>query len=191
MAIPQEILLINEELLKKYTPLTDAVDPNLIRPCIYVAQDMYLQNFLGTNLTNKLKDDVANGTLEDQYATLLNDYVIKLLIWWVMVELYPSLLYKHDNGNLVSRQSEDTTPVTKGEMESLKEKARENARFYTKRMVDYLRYNTNLFPEYTNNTDNNIFPDMNPYGKSNFLISDSYKIQRQRWSIQNFLPPTY
>jgi hypothetical protein len=191
MAIPQEILLINEELLKKYTPLTDAVDPNLIRPCIYVAQDMYLQNFLGTNLTNKLKDDVANGTLEDQYETLLNDYVIKLLIWWVMVELYPSLLYKHDNGNLVSRQSEDTTPVTKGEMESLKEKARENARFYTKRMVDYLRFNTNLFPEYTNNTDNNIFPDMNPYGKSNFLISDSYKTQRQRWSIQNFLPPTY
>jgi hypothetical protein len=191
MAIPQEILLINEELLKKYTPLTDAVDPNLIRPCIYVAQDMYLQNFLGTNLTNKLKDDVANGTLDNQYETLLNDYVIKLLIWWVMVELYPSLLYKHDNGNLVSRQSEDTTPVTKGEMESLKEKARENARFYTKRMVDYLRYNTNLFPEYTNNTDNNIFPDMNPYGKSNFLISDSYKTQRQRWSIQNFLPPTY
>jgi hypothetical protein len=191
MAIPQEILLINEELLKKYTPLTDAVDPNLIRPCIYVAQDMYLQNFLGTNLTNKLKDDVANGTLDNQYETLLNEYVIKLLIWWVMVELYPSLLYKHDNGNLVSRQSEDTTPVTKGEMESLKEKARENARFYTKRMVDYLRFNTNLFPEYTNNTDNNIFPDMNPYGKSNFLISDSYKTQRQRWSIQNFLPPTY
>jgi hypothetical protein len=191
MAIPQEILLINEELLKKYTPLTDAVDPNLIRPCIYVAQDMYLQNFLGTNLTNKLKDDVANGTLDNQYETLLNDYVIKLLIWWVMVELYPSLLYKHDNGNLVSRQSEDTTPVTKGEMESLKEKARENARFYTNRMVNYLRFNSSLFPEYTNNTNDNIFPDRNPYGKSSFLISDSYKIQRQRWSINQFLPPTY
>jgi hypothetical protein len=191
MAIPQEILLINEELLKKYTPLTDAVDPNLIRPCIYVAQDMYLQNFLGTNLTIKLKDDVANGTLADQYETLLNEYVIKLLIWWTLVELYPSLLYKHDNGNLVSRQSEDTTPVTKGEMESLKEKARENARFYTKRLVDYLRFNSSLYPEYTNNTNDNIFPDRNPYGKSNFLISDSYKTQRQRWSIQNFLPPTY
>ena len=191
MAIPQEILLINEDVLKKYTPLTDAVDPNLIRPCIYVAQDMYLQNFLGTNLTNKIKDDVANGTLADQYEILLNEYILKLLIWWTMVELYPSLLYKHDNGNLVSRQSEDTTPVTKGEMESLKEKARENARFYTKRMVDYLRFNTNLFPEYTNNTDNNIFPDMNPYGKSNFLISDSYKTQRIKWSINDFLPPTY
>jgi hypothetical protein len=191
MAIPQEILLINEELLKKYTPLTDAVDPNLIRPCIYVAQDMYLQNFLGTNLINKIKDDVANETLTGNYEILLNDYILKLLIWWTMVELYPSLLYKHDNGNLVSRQSEDTTPVTKGEMESLKEKARENARFYTNRMVNYLRFNSSLFPEYTNNTNDNIFPDRNPYGKSSFLISDSYKIQRQRWSIQNFLPPTY
>lgn len=191
MAIPQEILLINEDVLKKYTPLTDAVDPNLIRPCIYVAQDMYLQNFLGTNLTNKIKDDVANGTLSGNYEILLNEYILKLLIWWTMVELYPSLLYKHDNGNLVSRQSEDTTPVTKGEMESLKEKARENARFYTKRMVDYLRFNTTLFPEYTNNTNDNIFPDMNPYGKSNFLISDSYKTQRIKWSINDFLPPTY
>jgi len=191
MAIPQEILLINEELLKKYTPLTDAVDPNLIRPCIYVAQDMYLQNFLGTNLINKIKDDVANETLTGNYEILLNDYILKLLIWWTMVELYPSLLYKHDNGNLVSRQSEDTTPVTKGEMESLKEKARENARFYTNRMVNYLRFNSSLFPEYTNNTNDNIFPDRNPYGKSSFLISDSYKTQRLRWSIQNFLPPTY
>jgi hypothetical protein len=191
MAIPQEILLINEELLKKYTPLTDAVDPNLIRPCIYVAQDMYLQNFLGTNLINKIKDDVANETLTGNYEILLNDYILKLLIWWTMVELYPSLLYKHDNGNLVSRQSEDTTPVTKGEMESLKEKARENARFYTNRMVNYLRFNSSLFPEYTNNTNDNIFPDRNPYGKSSFLISDSYKTQRLRWSINQFLPPTY
>jgi hypothetical protein len=191
MAIPQEILLINEELLKKYTPLTDAVDPNLIRPCIYVAQDMYLQNFLGTNLINKIKDDVANETLTGDYEILLNDYILKLLIWWTMVELYPSLLYKHDNGNLVSRQSEDTTPVTKGEMESLKEKARENARFYTNRMVNYLRFNSSLFPEYTNNTNDNIFPDRNPYGKSSFLISDSYKTQRLRWSINQFLPPTY
>ena len=191
MAIPQEILLINEDVLKKYTPLTDAVDPNLIRPCIYVAQDMYLQNFLGTNLINKIKDDVANETLSGNYEILLNEYILKLLIWWTMVELYPSLLYKHDNGNLVSRQSEDTTPVTKGEMESLKEKARENARFYTNRMVNYLRFNSSLFPEYTNNTNDNIFPDRNPYGKSSFLISDSYKTQRLRWSINQFLPPTY
>jgi hypothetical protein len=191
MPIPQEILLINEDYIKKFTPLTDAVDPNLIRPAIYLAQDKYLTNFLGTNLTVKLKDDVANSTLSGDYETLLNEYVLKVVLWWTMVELYPSLLYKHDNGNLVSRQSEDTTPVTKFEMESLKEAARQNARWYTKRMVDYLCFNSTLFPEYTNNTDNNIFPDRNPYGKSNFLISNSYKQWRNQWSIRDFLPPSY
>ena len=116
MPIPQEILLINEDYIKKFTPLTDAVDPNLIRPAIYLAQDKYLTNFLGTNLTVKLKADVAGGTLSGDYETLLNEYVLKVVLWWTVVELYPSLLYKHDNGNLVSRQSEDTTPVTKPEM---------------------------------------------------------------------------
>ena len=146
MAIQPEILLITEDYLKKYTAITDAVDPNIIRPAIYLAQDKQITNYLGTDLMNKIKADVSAGTISGDYETLLNDYVLKSLLWWTMVELYPSLLYKHDNGNLVSRQSEDTTPVTKGEMESLKEAARDNARYYTNRLVQYLCYNSSLFP---------------------------------------------
>lgn len=191
MPIQPEILLITEDYLKKYTSITDAVDPNIIRPAIYLAQDKHMTNYLGTDLMNKIKSDVSNGTITGDYEILLNDYILKSLLWWTMVELYPSLLYKHDNGNLVSRQSEDTTPVTKGEMESLKEAARENARYYTNRLVKYLCYNSSLFPEYTSNTNDDINPDTNPYGKSNFLISDSYKYQRLRWSIKDFLRTSY
>jgi hypothetical protein len=191
MAIQPEILLITEDYLKKYTAITDAVDPNIIRPAIYLAQDKQITNYLGTDLMNRIKSDVSAGTLSGDYETLLNDYVLKSLLWWTMVELYPSLLYKHDNGNLVSRQSEDTTPVTKGEMESLKEAARDNARYYTNRLVQFLCYNSTLFPEYTSNTNNDISPDRNPYGKSSFLISDSYRHNRLRWTIKDFLPPSY
>ena len=191
MAIQPEILLITEDYLKKYTAITDAVDPNIIRPAIYLAQDKQITNYLGTDLMNKIKADVSAGTLSGDYEILLNDYVLKSLLWWTMVELYPSLLYKHDNGNLVSRQSEDTTPVTKGEMESLKESARDNARYYTNRLVQYLCYNSTLFPEYTSNTNNDIKPDRNPYGKSSFLISDSYKYNRIKWTLKDFLPPSY
>ena len=191
MAIQPEILLITEDYLKKYTAITDAVDPNIIRPAIYLAQDKQITNYLGTDLMNKIKADVSAGTLSGDYEILLNDYVLKSLLWWTMVELYPSLLYKHDNGNLVSRQSEDTTPVTKGEMESLKESARDNARYYTNRLVQYLCYNSTLFPEYTSNSNNDIKPDRNPYGKSSFLISDSYKYNRIKWTLKDFLPPSY
>lgn len=191
MAIPTEVLFINEDYIKKYTTLTTAVDVNIITPAVYLAQDKSIQRFLGTELFNKLKSDISNNNLSGDYATLMDEYVLKATLWWTMVELYPSLLYKLDNGNLVSRQSEDTTPVTKYEMESLRDAARDNARYYTKRLVDYLRFNNNLFPEYSSNKNNDIFPDRNPYGKSNFLITNSRTETRNRWHLKDFLPPTY
>jgi hypothetical protein len=175
MPIPSEILFINKEYLTKYTQLNEAVDTNLIRPAIYLAQDKYIQLWLGTDLMNKIKSDIQNNTLAGNYATLLNNYIVKPTAWWKMVELYPSLVYKLDNGNVVSRQSEDTTPVTKGELDSLVDKARDNATFYTQRLVDYLCDNNSLFPEYTSNT----FPDISPLKKvnrqSSVMFSDGYK----------------
>ena len=188
MPIPSEILFINKEYLTKYTQLNEAVDTNLIRPAIYLAQDKYIQLWLGTDLINKIKSDIQNNTLAGNYATLLNNYIVKPTAWWTMVELYPSLVYKLDNGNVVSRQSEDTTPVTKGELDSLVDKARDNATFYTQRLVDYLCDNNSLFPEYTSNT----FPDISPLKKvnrqSSVMFSDGYKDYdtRIKWSIRDF-----
>jgi len=103
MAVIPEILLIDETFIKKYTAVNDSVDTAIIRPCIYLAQDKYLVNYLGTDLTNKIKTDAAAGTITGNYETLLDQYVRKMLVWWVMIELYPLLVYKHDNGNIVSR----------------------------------------------------------------------------------------
>ena len=189
MPIPSEILFINKEYLTKYTQLNEAVDTNLIRPAIYLSQDKYIQLWLGTDLMNKIKSDIQNNTIAGNYATLLNNYIVKPTAWWTMVELYPSLVYKLDNGNVVSRQSEDTTPVTKGELDSLVDKARDNATFYTQRLVDYLCDNNSLFPEYTSNT----FPDISPLKKvnrqSSVMFSDGYKDRydnRIKWSIRDF-----
>jgi len=189
MPIPSEILFINKEYLTKYTQLNEAVDTNLIRPAIYLAQDKYIQLWLGTDLMNKIKSDIQNNTLSGVYETLLNNYIVKPTAWWTMVELYPSLVYKLDNGNVVSRQSEDTTPVTKGELDSLVDKARDNATFYTQRLVDYLCDNNSSFPEYTSNT----FPDISPLKKvnrqSSVMFSDGYKERydnRIKWSIRDF-----
>jgi hypothetical protein len=188
MPIPSEILFINKEYLTKYTQLNEAVDTNLIRPAIYLAQDKYIQLWLGTDLMNKIKSDIQNNTLAGNYATLLNNYIVKPTAWWTMVELYPSLVYKLDNGNVVSRQSEDTTPVTKGELDSLVDKARDNATFYTQRLVDYLCDNNSLFPEYTSNTSPDISPLKKVNRQSSVMFSDGYKDYdtRIKWSIRDF-----
>ena len=75
MPIPSEILFINKEYLTKYTQLNEAVDTNLIRPAVYLAQDKYIQLWLGTDLFNKLKTEIQNNTLSGDYETLLNNYI--------------------------------------------------------------------------------------------------------------------
>lgn len=188
MALNPEILLINEQIIKKYTQLNEAVDTNLIRPCIYLAQDKYLVNYLGTALVNKLKTDVDDETITGVYDTLLNEYVMKSLLWWTMIELYPSLVYKHDNGSIVIRTSEDTSSISEAELSKMMSAAMDNAKFYTQRMIDYVCANSADFPEYTDNT----WPDKNPYHhvytQTGIAFSGGYKQNRIRWSINDVLP---
>ena len=147
-----EVLLISENFVKKYTTVNGSVDPNLIYPAVYLAQDKWLLPFLGTDLLNKIKADVAAGTISGNYQVLLEDYVQKPLLWWVMLELMPQLTYRMDNGTLVQRQSEDTIPVSDLVMKDMIDRARQNAEHYTTLLVDYLCANSSLFPEYSTAT---------------------------------------
>jgi hypothetical protein len=144
-----EVLLISENYVKKYTTINGSLDPNLLYPSIYLAQDKWLLPFLGTDLLNKIKNDVAANTISGNYETLLEDYIQKMLLWWVMVDVTPNLCYRMDNGTLVQRQSEDTVPVSDLVMKDMIDRARQNAEHYTTLLVDYLCANSSLFPEYS------------------------------------------
>lgn len=147
-----EVLLISENYIKKYTTINGSVDPNLLYPSVYLAQDKWLLPWLGTALLNELKTQVENETISGDYLTLLEDYVQKCLLWWVMVEVTPNLCYRMDNGTLVQRQSEDTVPVSDVIMKDMIDRARQNAEHYSTLLVDYLCANSDLFPEYSEST---------------------------------------
>lgn len=153
-----EVLFINDTYIKKYTSVNGSVDPNLLYPSILLAQDKYLEVYLGTNLMDKLKSDVENNTLAGNYLVLMDEYVRKCLLWFTMVEVIPYLTYKIDNGTLVQRTSEDTQSIDGGAMKDLISRNQINADYYRKRLVDYLCANSSLFPEY--NTNN--WPDISP-----------------------------
>lgn len=189
-----ETLLINENYIRKYTSVNDAVDVNLIRTAIYLAQDKYLENYLGTRLVKRLKTEVTSlindpeYIIPEDYLTLLEDYVAKALVWWAMVELYPDLMYKHDNGNLVMKQSEDTQTISTGQLGQLMERARGSAKHYTKILTDYVTINVSKYPEY----HENIKPDQHPsrqISTTNGLVF-SGTANRQKWTIQNLTKPS-
>jgi hypothetical protein len=172
MALQPEVLLIDENYIKKYTWINGSVDPLLIYPAIYLSQDKYAQLYLGTDLYNRIKEDVVNDDIAGAYETLLDDYLRRMVMWWTMYEVLPHLYVKTDNGSLVIRTSEDTTPISQTDLQNYRDQARSQAMFYTQRMVDYLCFNQSDFPEYTTNTTQQIWSQTNVYPSNAFEISD-------------------
>ena len=171
MALQPEVLLIDENYIKKYTWINGSVDPLLLYPAIYLSQDKYAQLYLGTDLYNRIKEDVVNDDITGAYATLLDNYLRRMIMWWTMYEVLPHLYVKTDNGSLVIRTSEDTQPISQTDLQNYRDQARQQAMFYTQRMVDYLCHNSSDFPEYTTNTTNQIWSQTNVYPSNAFEIS--------------------
>lgn len=153
-----EYIFIDENYLKDYTQLTDAVDPELMYPAALAAQDMYVQPYVGDALMRKLKTDAENDTLAGDYATLVNDYLRKPLVWWTMVELVDDLYVRWDNAAPQIRINDETNQIEQSDLKRARERCRSKAEYYTQRMVDWLCVNGSSMPEYNSNTA----PDRSP-----------------------------
>ena len=171
MALQAEVLFVNPDYIKRITQLNGGVEDAVMVPAIILAQDKYLQQFLGTDLLRKLKADISAGTVTGAYATLLDDYVRKATVWWAMVEMLPNLYVKLDNGGLVIRTSDNTAAIGPDDLHREIENARQNAQFYTTRLVDYLMFNSSSFSEYTSNTDADMIPEYGTYYQNGMTIS--------------------
>lgn len=171
MSLTAEVLFINADYLKRFTHVNGSVEEAYIQPSVMLAQDKYIQSFLGTDLFTKLKTDIAASSLSGDYVTLMNNHVRRVTLWWTMLELVPRMHVRLDNGGLVIRVSEDSQPITKGDLNRELDLARQNAQFYTDRMIDYLCENSSLFPEYSSNSADDIKPEKKAYYVAGMEIS--------------------
>jgi hypothetical protein len=152
-------LFIKREDLVRSTALGGNVDTDKFIQWIKVAQEIHIQNYLGTDLYNKISSDIIAGTLAGNYLSLVNTYIQPMLIHFAMMEYLPFAAYTIANGGVYKHNSENSTSVEKGEVDFLVEKERKIAEYYTQRFVDYMSFNQDLFPEYNSNTNNDIYPD--------------------------------
>jgi hypothetical protein len=157
-------LFINRTDLVKNSILDGNVDTDKFIQFIKVSQQIDIQNLLGSDLYNKISADITSGAgggtgLTGNYLTLVNTYVQPTLIWFAQMNYIPFAAYSIKNGGVFKGSSETAETVNKNEVDYLVDKAREYANYYSTRLVDYLQFNTGLFPEYNSNTDNDISPD--------------------------------
>lgn len=159
-----EALLITRDDIVRYTALNANTDVDKIIQFVKIAQDIHMQNYMGTKLLNKIKADIIANTLSGNYLSLTVNYLKPMLIHWAMVEYMPFAAYTIANKGVYKHSSENSVNVEKNEVDFLIEKERSIAQNYTERFIDYMNFNNSLFPEYYTNVNNEISPDsMNNY----------------------------
>jgi len=154
-----QALFITRNDLVKYTAINGNVDTDKFIQFIKISQDIHIQNYLGTDLYNKISADIIAGTLTGDYLSLVNDYIKPMVIHWAMVEYLPFASYSIANKGVYKPTSENSESVEKNEVDFLIEKSRNLAQYYTDRFISYMSFNQDTFPEYNTNSNSDVYPD--------------------------------
>ena len=154
------VLFITRTDLVKNSIIDGNVDTDKFIHFVKVAQQIEIKNYLGTALYDKISTDIASVSgLSGNYLTLVNEYVQPMLIWYAQAEYIPYAAYSIKQGGIYKHTSENAETVSKTEVDFLVQKARNTAEYYTQRFIDYINNNSGLFPEYSQNSGGDVFPD--------------------------------
>lgn len=154
-------LFIKRQDLVRNSILDGNVDTDKFIQYIKIAQQIHVRNYLGTDLYNRISNDILNNTLNGDYLELVNDYIQPMLIHYAMVDYLPFAAYQVKNGGVFKHSSENAETATKDEVDFLINKERDIAEYYTRRFIDYMSFNQESFPEYYTNSNDDIHPDTN------------------------------
>ena len=183
------VLFISEAKLKDSTALNLNVDPEILLPYVLQAQRIYIETKLGTTLYEKLESLITAGTIgnvgNEAYKTLVDEYIGDCLPSWAFHMCIPYLRFKTENGNIYSKTSETGTALSTEEAQHLREEVRNNAEYFTERMIKYITNNITLFPEYNTNSGADISPDQNAY--YNGMNLERPMRQGTKLTLRNFL----
>ena len=142
------VLLVSEQRMKEWTSLDNNIRIDVLTPSILNAQEIYIQDTLGTPFFNRLKEGVRLNDLTVDESDFLRDYVGPTLMQYALYLIMPNLKYKFVEKGIVSGASEETTGTTLEELKYLRETALDTAQFYDERMKENLKDFPNRFPIY-------------------------------------------
>jgi len=183
------VLFISEAKLKDSTAINLNVDPQILLPYVLQAQRIYIEPKIGTDLYQKLESLITAGTIgnvgNEAYKTLVDEYIGDCLPSWAFHMCIPYLRFKTENGNIYSKTSETGNALSTEEAQHLREEVRNNAEYFTERMIQYITNNITLFPEYNTNSGADISPDQNAY--YNGMNLERPMRQGTKLTLRNFL----
>jgi len=181
------VLLISEQKLKENTSINENVDSSELRFCIQQAQQIYLQESLGTNLLEKLYELVDTNDINDpqyeNYKELLNKYIQPVVISYAYALGLDNFFVKWINIGLVQNRSEQGQPVDIKTLQFLKQNALNQAQFNNEILRRHLIFRSNLYPEYNNGdlNDGQLPPQAKTAFRSSLTLPGNSYNYRNSW----------
>lgn len=169
----KKIYLISTSVLKENSVICANVDDSLLLNAIIEAQDIELQQTLGTQLYNRILNDIDEDSLAGDYKSLVDDYCQNFVCYFAVYHAIPSISIKIKNKGTVRENSEWSQDSTFQEMSYLRKDIQDKAEFYAQRLSDYLQANKDSFPEYKANCGccGDVAPKRNQY-RSGLVLED-------------------
>jgi hypothetical protein len=156
-----QILFVSPADVIKRTGINGNVDRDQMIQFIKIAQDIHIQNILGTKLFKKIASDIEGDTLTGNYLTLFTDYIQDMVIHWAAIEILPYIHYKVANGGIYTKSAENGTTISKQDLDYLVQKERDIAEHYSRRFVDHMAYYSSRYPEYNTSSNDDMYPSKN------------------------------
>ena len=160
----QDVLWITEDYVKDNSILNENVDWRLAQPILILVQDQYIHPILGTALFDEIADEIYAGSVSTNNQTLLDRYIRKVIMWYLMSELVPILKYKMRNKGVMTSNSENSQPASLEEIQKLQNDFKNKAEWYSEMCTKFLRENSSTYTNYFANTVNS--DDLVPNGQN-------------------------
>lgn len=155
-----KILIVKEATFREYSNLVGDYDMSFINPFQYIALDLFVSQITGESLLTRLEDGTVADDLSADETKLVEDYIQPVIIHYTMSEAFNNLLFKVENSGIVKRNSENGTAAELTETSFLADSEKRLAQSYGTRLRDYLNANKDLFPEYKQEIDGEIEPNI-------------------------------
>lgn len=154
------ITFIDEDYIKKNSPVTYNVQPVDLYPHLDDAQQIHIQNILGDTFYEDLLTKFDAGTLNTDEQTLVDKYLKPALLWRTLWLALPFLTSQLRSKGLIQYSDESGQQSDIKSFYFVRNVVEDRAGYRENLMVKYLKKNESLFPLYKNvSNDDIIKPD--------------------------------
>ena len=149
-----ETILISEELLKLYSPISENVGVDRVFPFIHLAQPYYIQPILGKPLTEQLQHEVEEDKLTEANKALILKIAMPLAMWTSYLAVR-GLGYSMTQKGLTKEHSENSEALNEKEMGEYILSLKNQAEMSTELLISYLCNCSDLYPLWKPQTECN------------------------------------